>query len=137
MKGASLERNGCISAISFFHNRDSASPGGELPTCSHAAQSHQPPLRNSGQHHCYTVPTLQATCSREDIGHLLAEFTQLTEVPPHFIPITTHPPEGWVQGSVASLKEEKTRDIEIKNKLTVTRGDGGGTMGENRGRSIK
>lgn len=53
-------------AISFLPKGDRAQPGGQLPTCSHAAQRHQPPLRHSGQHHGHAVPTLQATCPRED-----------------------------------------------------------------------
>ena len=34
-------------------------------------------------------------------------------------------------------KQNRTRDIEIKNKLTVTREEGEGDNGENRGRAIK
>ena len=34
-------------------------------------------------------------------------------------------------------KQNINRDIEIKNKLTVTRGGGGGEAGERRGRVIK
>ena len=34
-------------------------------------------------------------------------------------------------------KQNRTRDIEIKNKLTVTRVEGRGVMAENRGRVVK
>lgn len=94
-----------FSAISFFHERASASPGGQLPTCSHAAQCHQPPLRHPGQHHGHAVPTLQAACSREDIGRPLAELLQLPEVPAHLLPAAAHPPQGRARGSPAGLRE--------------------------------
>lgn len=65
---------------------------GQLLTSPHAAQRHQPPLWDSGKHYCHTVPTLQATGPRENIGCLLTDFTQFSEAPLYFFPTAIHPP---------------------------------------------
>lgn len=107
-EGTSFGRGGCISLLSVFFTRKTVlCQGSQLPTCSNAAQDQQPPLRHSGQHHCHTVPTLQATGFREDVGCLLADFIQFSEIPYQFLPLPIHPPQSWARGSLASLKKEK------------------------------
>jgi hypothetical protein len=108
-EGISLWRGDCISLPSF-PSQEINTPllkYDQLPTCSHAAKDHQPPLWDLGKHHCHTVPTLQATGPWEDIGCLLADFTQFSEVPFHFLPPAAHPPQGWTWRSLANLRKEK------------------------------
>lgn len=107
-EATSFGRNGGIflPSVSFMRELVPAQ-GGQLPTCSHAAQRHQPPLGHPGQHHGHAVSTLQATRSREDIGRPLAELLQLAEVPAHLLPAAAHPPQGRAWGSPASLRERK------------------------------